>query len=296
MILIVGATGDLGGHVARRLLASGQRVRAMTRVPSRAGALEALGAEVVTGDVRDTGSLQAAAQGVRAVVSASHAMLGTGNASVQRVDLDGQSALIAAARHAGVEHFVFMSVLAPSLDHPLDFWRTKGMVEAKVRESGMEFTILRPSAFMGMHAFNLIGKPVLQGKRVMITGAGTNPRNFVAAEDVATLVVKALNDTSLRGEHVDIGGPENLSSMDVVGIFERVAGRTAKVTHLPIPALRVMSRVLQPVHAGVSRVLKLAIVSETTDQAFDAAPLLRRFPMTLTRVEDFARSMAASSA
>jgi uncharacterized protein YbjT (DUF2867 family) len=292
MILIVGATGDLGGHVARQLLASGQPVRAMTRVPSRAAALAALGAEVVQGDVRDTASLQAATRGVHAVVSASHAMLGTGAGSVERVDLDGQTALIDAAKHAGVEHFVFMSVLAPSLDHPLDFWRTKAMVEEKVRTSGIGFTIVRPTAFMGMHAFNLIGKSVLQGKRVMITGPGINPRNFVAAADVAQLVVTALGDARLRGEHIDIGGPENLSSMDVVRVFERVSGRTAKVTHLPIPVLHVMSRVLQPVHAGVSRVLKLAIVSETTDQTFDSAPLLQRFPMSLTRLEDFAREQA----
>jgi uncharacterized protein YbjT (DUF2867 family) len=290
MILIVGATGDLGGHVARMLLAKGQPVRAMTREPARAAALKAAGAEIVQGDVRDIQSLRAATRGARAVLSASHAMLGTGKGSLQRVDLDGQAALVDAAMLAGVERFVFMSVEGASRDHPLDFWRAKATIEARVRGSGMDFTIIRPTAFMGTHAYFLVGKPVLEGKRVMMTGAGTNPRNFVAAEDVAKIVMVALHDGQLRGETIDVGGPENLSTMDVMHIYEGTSGRKAKVTHLPLPVARAMSRAFRPLHAGVSRVLEVSVFNETTNQTFDAAPLLKRFPISLTRVEDFARA------
>lgn len=289
MILIVGATGTLGGHVACQLLDQGHSVRAMTRDPVRASALAAAGAEVVAGDLRDMVSLRAATRGVRAVVSASHSMLGAGKNSSALVDDKGQHALIDAAREAGVTHFIFTSVLGAAASHPVDFWRTKARIERYLLGSGLPCTIIRPSAFMEMHADELIGKGVMTGKRVVLFGSGDNPRNFVAAADVARLIVLALEDVRLHGTTIEIGGPENFSSKQVLATFEKVAGTKARVVHVPLVLLRLMSVVMQPFHSGVGRILRSTIVGETTDQRFDAAPLLARFPIILTRLEDYAR-------
>ncbi len=143
---------------------------------------------------------------------------------------------------------------------------------------------------MDMHAYQLIGKSVIEGKRAMLTGRGMNPRNFVASEDVAKVVVGALKIPSLRGQTIDVGGPQNLSGHDVVEIFERVSGRKAKVGHIPIRMLRMMSRAIAPVHPGVSRVMRMAVISETTDQTFDPSVLRSRIPITLTSLESWARS------
>jgi uncharacterized protein YbjT (DUF2867 family) len=296
MILVVGATGTLGGHVARLRLAQGRPVRAMTRDPMRASGLVALGAEVVRGDLCDPDSVRNAVRGVRAVVSSSHAMLGTGRNAHERVDDEGQRTLIAAAKEAGVAHFLFISALGASAGHPVDFWRTKERIERVLASSGMHCTIIRPSAFMGVHAYDLIGKAVVTGKRVMLFGAGNNPRNFVAEIDVANLVVAALEDERLQGQPLEIGGPENLTSRQVVATFEKTSNRKATVTHLPLWALRLMAPIAAPMHAGVSRVLKASVVGETTDQRFDVTPLLARFPMTLTRLEEWARTHSSHRA
>jgi uncharacterized protein YbjT (DUF2867 family) len=293
MILIVGASGTLGGHVARLLLAKGRDVRAMTRDPARASALAAAGAAVVRGDLCDADSVRAAMQGVRAVVSSSHAILGTGRNSHERVDDEGQRTLIAAAKDAGVAHFVYVSAMGASPRHPVDFWRTKERIERHLADSGLHHTIVRPSSFMGVHAFELIGKAVVTGKRVMLFGAGDNPRNFVAEIDVARLVVAALEDERLQGGTIEIGGPENLTARQVVATFEKIANRKAKVTHLPLWALRMMAPIAKPLHAGVSRALAASVAGETTDQRFDTKPLLARFPMALTRLEDWARARPA---
>jgi NADH dehydrogenase len=124
----------------------------------------------------------------------------------------------------------------------------------------------------------------------VLFGPGTNPKNFVAAADVAALIVRALGDPEWRGETVETGGPENLSSRQVVAVFERMTGKPAKVVHLPLPVLRAVSRVAHPIHPRVSRILQAAIVGETTDQRFDPAPLLARIPLKLTRLEDWARA------
>jgi hypothetical protein len=82
----------------------------------------------------------------------------------------------------------------------------------------------------------------------------------------------------------------------VVATFEKTSNRKATVTHLPLWALRLMAPIAAPMHAGVSRVLKASVVGETTDQRFDVTPLLARFPMTLTRLEEWARTHSSHRA
>lgn len=290
MILIVGATGKLGGHVASQLLSAGHRVRAMTRDPARARALAVAGAEVVRGDLRDVESLRAATRGASVVVSASHSILGAHGNSSALIDGDGQRALINAATQAGVGHFVFTSALGASTDHPVDFWCTKARVEQVLADSGLHYSIIRPSAFMEMHAYELIGKAVVAGKRVVLFGRGDNPRNFVAAADVARVIGLALNDPRESGSTIEVGGPENLTSRQVVDVFEAVVGRPARVVHLPLFLIRCLGQVAQRVHPGVATILKAAVVGETTDQRFDPTRLLTRFPLRLTTLDEWVRA------
>lgn len=290
MILVVGATGTLGRKVTRLLLRGGSQVRAMTRIVANTDELKALGARPVRGDLRDADSIEFAVRGVRAVVAAAHGMLGRRDGSSELIDDAGHRTLIDAAKNAGVEHFVYTSAIDASLDHPVDFWRTKARVEKYLAESGMAYTIIRPTAFMDMHAYQLIGKPVIEGKRVMLFGKGRNPRNFVAAEDVAKAINGALQVPALRGQTIDIGGPENLSGHQVIETFERVSGRRAKVTHLPLGFLRSLSLAVRPLHPGISRVIRFGVIAETTDQTFDPSRLTSRIPITLTTLEDWARA------
>lgn len=295
MILVVGATGTLGRQLVPLLVEAGHQVRAMTRTPARADSLTAPNVEVVRGDLRDPESLRVAMRGVTAVISASHALTGSGKGSSAQVDDAGQRALIAAARASDVEHFTYISALGASATHPIDFWRTKSRIEEVVRASGMPHAIVRPSAFMDFHAYELIGKAVLRGKRVMLFGAGDRKRNFVAAADVARLIVRVLAEARHEDLTLEIDGPEDLSSMEVVGIFARVAGREAKVTHLPMGLAHWFSRLLRPLHEGVGRVLQSAVYGETEDEPYMPDALLARFPMPLTRLEDWARARAATS-
>lgn len=262
----------------------------MTRVLAKTDELKALGARPVRGDLTDPESLEFAMRGARAIVLSAHSLLGRGSESSERVDDEGHRALIDRAKGAGVEHIIYTSVIGASRNHPVDFWRTKARVEEHLRHSGVGYTIIRAAAFMEIHAYMLIGKAVIEGKRVTLMGKGTNPRNFVAAEDVAKVVVGALRIPSLRGETIDVGGPENLTAHQVVETFERVSGRKARVRHIPIPAVRVMARVMKPIHPGVSRIMRVAIQDETADQTFDASLLRTKVPVTLTSLEQWARN------
>lgn len=288
MNLIVGGTGALGSAIARRLLAAGEPVRVMTRTPERAAGLAADGAEVVQGDLLEPDSLASACQGADAVVAAAHSVFGRGRAASVHVDGRGHRDLIDAARLAGVRHFIYTSVYdyGPPY-HAVPFFRIKYEVEEHLKASGVAYTILRPTAFMESHAHALIGEPILRKGKTVLFGRGEQPRNFVAVDDVARIAVMALSDPSLAGQTVAVGGPEHLTNMDVVRLYERVSGRAAKVTHVPLGVLRVAWRLVRPVHPGLSQVIQAGILTETTGERFDAPPLQERFGVEPTRLKDW---------
>lgn len=290
MILIVGGTGALGRATTEKLLAQNKSVRILTRTRAKAQDLQKTGAEVVRGDLRDQKSLTRACQGIDMVLASAHSIMGRGSEASKYIDAQGHKWLIDAAKMAGVQHFVYVSALGAAPHHPVPFFRIKYEIEQYVRNSGLSFTILRPTAFMESHAYGFIGKPILETGKVTLFGKGENPRNFVAAADVAHFAVLALLEPQTAGTVLEIGGPENITNMQVVHLYEEIAGRQAKVSHVPLGILRVMAPLLRPFHAGLSQIMKASIMFDTTDQTFDMSTMLQQYPLTLTRLEDWAQN------
>ncbi len=154
------------------------------------------------------------------------------------------------------------------------FFHIKREVERYLQASGLSHTILRPTAFMESHAEMFIGQPILEKGKVSLFGKGENPRNFVAADDVAQFAVMALEDDELNGRIINIGGPENLTNMEVVRLYEKLAGRQAKVSHVPLGMLKVMYRLLRPLHPGLSQIMQSSIYADTQDCTFDPTLML----------------------
>jgi uncharacterized protein YbjT (DUF2867 family) len=294
-VAVVGATGMLGRRVTRQLLANGNRVVAVTRDRARATDAASLGAEVRVADLTEPSSLAPACGGTEVVVSATHAMLGRGRYRSERVDDAGQRALIDAARAAGVRHFVYISVLGASPDHPIDFWRTKFKVEQHLQASGLSWTILRPAAFMELHAHELIGKSILAGGTATILGRGDRPMNFVAVGDVAQLAARAVSDPALRGRTIEIGGPKNLTKNQVAALYGQLCGRRPKVRHIPLGALRVLATLIGPLHPGIARVMRASIAAEDADESWDSSRFLSEYQMPLTRLEDVLREFLSAA-
>ncbi len=294
MILIVGASGRLGGTIAKRLLAQGKAVRLMTRTPSNLVHLKQQGAEVVSGDLRNPASLLSACEGVEQVLAAAHALTGKGDNNPQTVDDAGNRQLIDTARAAGVKHFVFLSILGASPDAPVEFFRIKYHTEEYLRASGLSFTIIRPSAFMDLWA-QLIGLPILEQGKTTIFGRGNNPINFVAVEDVARFVCIAFENSRTRNEVIEVGGPENLTLNQVAETFERVSGRQAKKRHIPLPMMRAMSILMQPINPALSRQIRLGVFMDTANLCYDITEMSRTFGVQLTTMEDVAHRFVTSA-
>lgn len=295
MILVVGATSRVGTRVVPKLLSNGHAVRAMTRTPEKAEPLRKLGAEVVQGDLRDPASLARACQGVGKVLAAAHGFTpGDPDNNVHTVDDLGNRSLIDAAKAAGVQHFVFVSILGATPDSPMELFRVKYAIEQCLQASGLSYSILRAAAFMEFWAV-MVGEPILKTGKATIFGRGDNPINFVSAEDVAKFCVIALEDTQARNQMIEVGGPENLTFNQVAELFERLGGQSAKISHVPLPMMRVMRILMRPFKPMLSLQITGGILMDTTDQSFDPSPTLQQYPVKLVRLEEVARQMVASA-
>lgn len=296
MILITGASGFLGREVTKILLSKGEKVRLLVRTPFKVEDLQQAGAEVIQGDLIDSPSLVRACQGVDRVLAAAHSLLGKGRYKSEAVDDGGHRALIDAAKAADVAHFVYMSMLGISPDHPFDFARRKYSIEEYLKASGLSHTILRPSWYMeqNVHLFN--GKSILETGKTNLLGNGTKLRNFVAAGDVAQFAVRALTDPKLKNRTLDIGGPQNVTNNQVAELYGKLAGVTPKINHMRPFMARVMSVMLRPIQPGISRIMYLGSLSDDAFcETFDPAPLLAEFPIHLTTLEEFIQDRIAET-
>lgn len=182
MILIAGGTGTLGERVIERLRTRGLGIRVLTRHPEHAWKLEGEHVELFGGDMRDPAAVERAMAGVTTVISAAQGGFGaTDGATPKSVDGQGNSHLIAAGRAHGVEHFVLVSIIDATPDHPLELWRMKYQAEQELEASGLAWTIIAPAAFMEW-ALTQYGDPLIRTGRTRIYGRGRMPINFVSAK------------------------------------------------------------------------------------------------------------------
>jgi uncharacterized protein YbjT (DUF2867 family) len=291
-VLVVGATGALGRPVVQMLRAKGLAVRALNRDPQRALDLAGSGAELVAGDLADARSIERACAGITHVLACAHGLLGRGRQRMETIDDAGHRSLIAAARAAGVQRFVYTSAHGAAPDHPVDFFRTKHAIEQVLLGSGLDAVILRPTAFMEHHAHAFNGKGLLDNGKTQLIGPGTKPRNFVCAQDVAQFALLALLGNPPPFRSLAIGGPGNYTNLEVAALYARLAGLPLRVSHLPAGLAALLGRVIQPLHPGVSRILRLSALPDAAmPEHFEAeVDYEREFGVRMTPLEEFVRA------
>lgn len=239
MILVAGATGYLGTEICRLLRERGAQVRALVRPtssPEKVDRLRSLGVGLITGDLKDPRSLDTACKGVDTVIStASTTISRQPDDSIQRVDRDGQLALVDAAVANGVRRYVFVS-FSGNLDLTCELQSAKRTVEHAVRESGMTYTILRPSFFIEVWLSPAFGFDVGQGT-ARIFGTGDQRMSWISLGDVARFAVECIDHPAARNAVFELGG-EAISPNDLVREVERRTGRPMAVERIPTEALK----------------------------------------------------------
>ena len=254
--LVTGATGFLGSHVARQLVAAGHSVRVLVRSSSNLQALDGLNAERVVGDLQDTMSLDRAMKGVRRVfhVAADYRLWTKEPNEIYETNVNGTRRLLEIAGQAGVERFVYTSTVAtiavsddPSalpneethgtLDQMIGHYkRSKFMAELeaiKAAASGIPVVIVNPTAPVGPGDW----KPTPTGRIIVDFLNGKMPAyvdtglNLVAVEDAAAGHLLAAEKGRI-GERYILGA-RNMTLKQILGALAAISGRPAPRVRLP---------------------------------------------------------------
>lgn len=239
MILVVGASGLLGGMITKGLLAQGRKVRILTRRDPMT-ALTQAGADSVGGDMKDPVSLAAAVNGVTTVITTANAALRLGVGDLkdtfETVDLEGNQNLINAAAAAGVKQFIFTSAFTADPDSPVAFVSYKGRTEQAIAKSGMTYTILAPHIFMEVWFGMVIGAALQNRHPVTLVERGDQRHSFVSMDDVVAVALACIDNPAAYNQRIAIGGAEALSWTEVVRRVAQVLGRDLPITYVPIGA------------------------------------------------------------
>ena len=277
MILVCGATGELGGRVVRRLRTAGAPVRALVRPRSDAGRLSDLGAEVVAGDFRDAGSLRTAVIGVETVVSTvtviARALAGEKDADFGSVDAAGHRELISAAEAAGVGRFVFVSAarsrLEPTASTPLGMGKVA--TEDRLSGSALREVIVRPDQFQEIWL-----SPMAQfnwpARKVVIFGKGETPTRYVAIDDVGDAVAQ-LAMAGGPPRVIEFGGPDLLTRKQAVEVFEQVLEEPIRRRHVPRTVIRLGAVALRRSRPALASVMGGALAADLYPASWDDSPL-----------------------
>jgi len=180
--------------------------------------------DIATGDLTDSATIDAACTGVTTVVSTATGMGSRRRGdSLRAIDRAGQLALVTAAKRCGVQRFVYMSI-SPNFGPVAPLLRYKREVERAVVASGMRYTILQPSAFMEVWLGPLL-KWDLKAGTGQIFGKGDRPMSLISIDDVAAFSVIGATDPRAANRVIPLGGPQAITPVEVVRIFESVTGK-----------------------------------------------------------------------
>jgi len=227
MILVTGSTGSNGGELLKLLSARGVPARAMARRTDRAGSIAALpGIEIVAGDFDDAVSLERVLRGIE------RAFLLTN--STDRAEAQ-QMRFVAAAKRAGVRHIVKLSQLAADEASPVRFLRYHAAVERAIRETGLDYTFLRPNLFMqGLLGFG----PTIKSEGRFYAAAGDGKVSVVDVRDNAAVAAAALTGAGHTGRTYTLTGPEALSHAGIATKLSEALGRTIVFVDVPPEVMR----------------------------------------------------------
>ena len=255
-ILVTGAAGYLGNQTVKKLVTLGRPVRAMVRHRAKAEIRlrdVADSIEIVTADVTDPDSLGAVMSDLSAVIHYVAIAMEKGGQTYEQVNYQGTVNLVEAAKAAGVGRFINMSQNGARGDLPYRFLASKGRAQAYVAASGLQWTAMRPSAIFGPQDefFNTFARLLKITPLVFpLIGGGKALFQPVSVHDVVEAVIRSLDDDSVIGRELALGGPEVLSLGEIERRIIEAVNTRRLLLPVPLSLLRPVVLVMQALLPG----------------------------------------------
>ncbi|MGA9723872.1 MAG: NAD(P)H-binding protein [Candidatus Binatus sp.] len=287
-VALAGGSGFIGRAIARRMLASGAiKVRVLSRNPEKARARRDLaGVEFVRADIGEPASLKDALQGANTIVDAiqfdgypvENPRRGL---TFERIDYGGVVTLIDAAKQAGVDQFIYISGAAADENSTHPGFRAKGRAERAVRESGLTWTIFRPSLVYGPEdkVVNGLASALRFAPVFGVPGTGRQKIQPVLVDDLAACVMLAVSGRG-RNATYEIGGPDLMTFDEMMRIIMDASAHRRPLFHIPEGVMRGVAGLLEKLPKPL--LSRDAVTFVTADNTCNIKPLIDEFGINLT--------------
>ncbi len=247
-VALTGATGFIGNRVARRLVANGCKLQALTRTTSDRSRLSGFNIHWVEGALEDVDSLRRLVRGADAVVHCAGAVRGATQAHFDRLNVDGVARLVrAAVEQHPLPRFLLISSLAarePGLSH---YAGSKCQAETMLADQAgkMSWVVLRPPAVYGPGDKEML--PLLRWMArgiAFVVGSGNGRVSMLYVDDLAEAVMKWLQNEHCSKAVFELhdGHPEGYSWQDVIDTVGHLTAKRVRCVHVPVPAVVGLAR------------------------------------------------------
>jgi uncharacterized protein YbjT (DUF2867 family) len=288
-ILVIGASGFVGSHLARALLKQGFSVRCLARRPESVSALVEAGAEAVAGDISDPASLDRGLADCAAVYVSVHTLSPQkGAGGFMDIEKQGIRNLIAACKAQGVRRLIQVTSLGIERDAPSVWTRERWQEEQELLASGLDVTFLHPGMIVGIGGRGF-GMTVAQARSsvALVLGNGRSRMRGIWVGDLVYYLIGALDEPRTFGRAYDVGNDEVPSTDQMIDLVAEVLGRRPPIKiHVPLALLSAAVPLLERLAKTPPGALKDIAASLGHDGIGDPMPIRAVLPRPLLPYRD----------
>ena len=295
-VFLTGATGFVGSHLVKGLLAAGHRVRALERSMGNART-SAPGIEYVPGDILQAASLRDLMPGCDAVIHLVGIITEAKGATFERVHHEGTRKVVAVAQASHIRRFVHMSALGTRSNAVAVYHKTKWKGEEAVRAGGMPWVILRPSIIYGPGIYGpgdgfttRMLELMRKAPRRPIVGSGQYPIQPLYIEDVVDCFVQSLTNDAALGREVALGGPRAMPIEEMLDALADAASIRKRKIHLPFWLMYANAALLEA-FLSFPPVTRNQLTMMREGSTCDTTPMLTTFRMKHWTLEEGLKQM-----
>lgn len=284
-ILVIGASGFVGRHLAKALLAEGYAIRCLARDPARLQDLT--GCEIVQGDISDLSSMQRAMESIQAVYISIHTLSPqrTSGARPRFMDVEknGLQNVVTACRSRGVHRVVYVTSLGILPDAASEWLRERWHTEQLLLNSGLDATVIRPGNIVGVggRGFDTVTRQSRQ--RIAVTLGGRRLRmRTIALDDLVYYLVGVLDDPRAYRQCYDVGNDDVLTVNQMIDIVAGILGRRPPVKiQIPHALLAVLAPLIERMAKLPRGAFRGLVDSLKTDAVGEPTPIRAILPRPL---------------
>lgn len=288
-ILVIGASGLVGGRLARLLLSEGYAVRCLARDPERIADLAAKGCEVVKGDIADAAAVKQAVASVQAVYISIHTLKAQPASPGQRfmsVELKGVQNVIEACRSSGVRRVVYVTSMGIKADSASEWGRERWRTEQLLLDSGLDATVIRPGMIVGRGGagFDAV---LANAQKSKATVMGSAKMRTISVDDLAYYLAGVLNEPRAFGQRFNVGSNDVMTVGQMIDVVAGLLGREPpKKSQMPLGVIKLMSPLIERMQKMSKGAMRGFLDGVGTDLDSDPSPIraiLPREPLSFSQ-------------